>query len=62
MQEVINQMKQLEISMAGEMKPFDQVQVKVQKRIIQVRGDLYEYNPLEDTNILRVKDVFLCLD
>ena len=27
-----------------------------------MHGDLYEYNPLEDSNILRVKEVFLCVD
>jgi hypothetical protein len=48
--------------MGSEMKPVSEVQVKVLKRIVQVHGKLDEYNPLEDKNIPRVSDVFLCLD
>ena len=48
--------------MGGEIKPVDQIQVQILKRVVQVHGDLYEYNPLEDQHIPRVKDVFLCLD
>jgi serine/threonine-protein kinase RIO1 len=62
MQEAINQMKILEVSMGSEIKMVDEIKVSIIKRVAQVHGDLYEYNPLEDQNILRVKDVFLCLD
>ena len=58
----MNKMKMLEISMGSEMKPEEEVKVSIIKRVIQVSGDLYEYNPLEDTNILRVDKVFLCVD
>ena len=62
MQEAINQMRMLEISMGSEIKPVEELKVSILKRIVQVHGDLYEYNPLEDQNMIRVKDVFLCVD
>jgi hypothetical protein len=55
-------MKKLNISMGGEIKPVEDVAIAIRKRLLQVSGDLYEYNPLEDNDILRVSDVFLCLD
>lgn len=48
--------------MKEEIKKQDEVKVAVIERLLQVKGDLYEYNPLEDANQLRVEDVFLCLD
>lgn len=62
MQEAINQMRMLEISMGSEIKPVEELKVSILKRVVQVHGDLYEYNPLEDQNMIRVKDVFLCVD
>lgn len=55
-------MKQLNVSMGGEIKKVEEISVQVLKRVVQVHGDLYEYNPLDDANILRVKDIFLCVD
>jgi hypothetical protein len=55
-------MRMLEISMGPEIKPIEELKVKILKRVVQVHGDLYEYNPLEDQNMIRVKDVFLCVD
>jgi hypothetical protein len=48
--------------MGSEMKRVDEVAYKILKRVLQVSGSLYEYNPLEENNILRVPDVFMCLD
>jgi hypothetical protein len=48
--------------MGSEIKPLEEVAIKIVKRVLQVSGSLYEYNPLEENNILRVKDVFLCFD
>jgi hypothetical protein len=62
MQEAMNQMRMLEISMGSEIKPADELKVSILKRVVQVHGDLFEYNPLEDQNMIRVKDVFLCVD
>jgi hypothetical protein len=62
MQEAMNQMRMLEISMGSEIKPVGELKVSVLKRVVQVHGDLFEYNPLEDQNMIRVKDVFLCVD
>ena len=62
MQEAINQMRMLEISMGSEIKPVEELKVSILKRVVQVHGDLYEYNPLEDQNMIRVKEVFLCVD
>jgi hypothetical protein len=62
LQEAINQMRILEISMGSEIKLVQELNVSILKRVVQVQGDLFEYNPLEDQNILRVKEVFLCLD
>ena len=58
----MNQMRMLEISMGSEIKPVEELKVSIQKRVVQVHGDLFEYNPLEDQNMIRVKDVFLCVD
>lgn len=55
-------MKQLEISMAGEIKPEAEVRVRVLKRLLQAQGDLLEYNPLSDDYLSRVSNVFLCVD
>lgn len=54
-------MKSIDI-MKEEIKQQDEFKVQVIQRLLQVKGDLYEYNPLEDANQLRVGDVFLCLD
>ena len=62
MQEAMNQMRMLEISMGSEIKPVEELKVSIQKRVVQVHGNLFEYNPLEDQNMIRVKDVFLCVD
>jgi|LauGreDrversion4_2_1035121.scaffolds.fasta_scaffold222801_3 hypothetical protein len=62
LQDAIKQMKTLEVSMGSEIKPIQEVKVQIVKRVVQVHGDLFEYNPLEDENILRVKNVFLCVD
>jgi hypothetical protein len=62
MQAVIEQMNQLEVSMGAEIKPASEIQHAIERRLIQVQGDLLEYNPLQDDNILRAKDVFLCVD
>lgn len=61
-QEALKQMQQLQISMGSEIKPVEEIQIKILSRVLQVSGSLFEYNPLEENNILRVKDVFLCLD
>ena len=55
-------MRMLEISMGSEIKPVQELKVSILKRVVQVHGDLYEYNPLEDQNMIRVKEVFLCVD
>jgi hypothetical protein len=62
LEEAINQMRVLEISMGSEIKLVQELKVSILKRVVQVQGDLFEYNPLEDQNITRVKEVFLCLD
>ena len=62
LQEAMNQMRMLEISMGSEIKPVQELKVSILKRVVQVHGDLYEYNPLEDQNMIRVKEVFLCVD
>ena len=48
--------------MAGEIRQATELTVKIIQRILQVHGNLLEYNPLEDKNMDRAKDVFLCLD
>jgi hypothetical protein len=58
----MNKMSTLQISMGSEIKPMTDIKVQVLKRIVQVHGKLEEYNPLEDKNIPRVQDVFLCVD
>jgi hypothetical protein len=55
-------MNELTISMSSEIKPLDQLEVSVKQRQIQVLGSLLEYNPLEDCDIPRVNNCFLCLD
>lgn len=55
-------MSDLSVSMCSEIKPVNELQVSIKKRLIQVQGDLLEYNPLEDCDIPRVKNCFLCLD
>ena len=62
LQDAMNQMRMLEISMGSEIKPVQELKVSILKRVVQVHGDLYEYNPLEDQNMIRVKEVFLCVD
>lgn len=62
MQEAINQMRALEISMGQEIKPVDQIKIEILRRVVQVQGELYEYSPLEDQYIPRVKNVFLSVD
>ena len=62
MAEVTSKLRELNVSMAGEIKPVEELKVKVLARKIQVAGDLLEYNPLEDRNIPRVADIFMCVD
>ena len=59
MTQLTEKMRSLDI-MKDEMR--EQVAIPIQARLIQVQGDLYEYNPLEDKNVERVKDVWLCVD
>ena len=62
LKDAMNKMSTLQISMGSEIKPVGEIKIEVLKRIVQVHGKLEEYNPLEDKNIPRVADVFLCLD
>lgn len=62
MEAAIEQMSQLNVSMGGEIKQSAEIQHAIERRLIQTLGDLLEYNPLQDDHILRVKDVFLCVD
>jgi hypothetical protein len=61
-EDVLKQMNELSVSMSSEIKPVNELQVSIMQRLIQVQGDLFEYNPLEDCDILRAKGCFLCLD
>lgn len=54
-------MKSLDV-MKEEIKNVSEIQVEIKSRLLQILGDLYEYNPLEDANQIRVRDIFLCLD
>jgi hypothetical protein len=62
MAEATAKLRELNVSMAGEIKPVEELKIKILSRKIQVGGDLLEYNPLEDRNIPRVSDVFMCVD
>lgn len=54
-------MSQIDV-MKNEIKKMEEVKLQVLQRMIQVQGDLYEYSPFLDDNILRAKEVFLCID
>jgi len=54
-------MSQLDV-MKDEIKQMDEVRVEVLERLIQIPGDLYEYSPFLNEDILRAKDVFLAID
>lgn len=54
-------MSQLDV-MKDEIKPMDEVKMSVLQRLIQIPGDLYEFSPFLDSDILRVKDAFLAID
>jgi hypothetical protein len=62
MEAVLEQMKKLELSMGGEMRRTEEIQHTIERRLIQVEGDLLEFNPLDDRNIPRISGVFLCID
>ena len=62
MKEITDMMNDMQLSMSSEIKPVEEIQVRILNRMVQVEGDLYEYSPLTDSNILRVKNVFLCID
>ena len=62
MKSVLEQMKELQVSMGGEIQNVELLKVQILERKIQVLGELLEYNPLEDKNIPRVSDVFMCVD
>lgn len=46
MQAVIEQMSHLEVAMGAEIKPAAEIQHAIERRLLQVQGDLLEYNPL----------------
>lgn len=60
-QEIMKKMKSLDM-MKDEIKQQSEIKVKVLERLIQIRGDLYEFNPIEQKDQLRVKDIFMCID
>lgn len=49
--------------MKDEIKPVNEdVKVSIIERLLQVKGDLLEYQPFIDENVERATDVFLCID
>lgn len=60
-EELIKKMSQMDV-MKDEIKEMEDVRVKIIQRLIQVEGDLYEYSPFLDDDILRAKQVFLSID
>lgn len=49
--------------MKDEIKPLnEEIKLNIVQRLLQIEGDLMEYSPFIDENIMRAKDVFLCID